>query len=152
VEALDHGHEGTPLVGVPPEQLRDRRGLGRVGARAGGIARAIRVDPVSVRRPGPRRHLTAPQLVEPAAARALGDERALVLGHRPADLQQQTVLRIVGERPVGELDLTAVALQLLREQDLVDVIPRQPVGFGDEDAIELGQRGEVAEPIEAGPP
>jgi hypothetical protein len=32
----------------------------------------------------------------------------------------------------------------------VDVIPRQPIGIGDEDAIELGKGGEIAKPIEAG--
>ena len=83
---------------------------------------------------------------------ALGDERALVLGHRPADLQEQLVLGIVGERPVGELDPAAVALQLLQEQHLMDIVARQSIRIGDEDAIELGQRGEVAKPVEAGPP
>ena len=152
VEALHQRHERARLVGIPPEQLGDQRGLGGVGAHAGGIAGPVRVGPVSVRRPGPRQHLPALQLVEPAAPRALGDERALVLGHRPADLQEQLVLGIVGERTVGELDLAAVTLQLLQEQHLMDVVPRQPIRVGDEDAIELGQGGEVAEPVEAGPP
>ena len=78
--------------------------------------------------------------------------RPLVLGDRPADLQEQLVLGVVGERPVGELDPAAVALEFLQEEDLVDVVARQPVGVGDQDAVELGQGGEVAEPVEAGAP
>ena len=88
--------------------------------------------------------------MQPAAAGPLGDERPLVLGDGPADLEQQLVLRVVGERPVGELDPAAAALQLLQKQDLVDGVAGQPVGVGDEDAVELGRRGEVAELVEAG--
>jgi hypothetical protein len=70
----------------------------------------------------------------------------------PADLQEQPVLGIVGERSAGELDLAAVTLEFIQEQDLMDIVTRQSVRFGDEDAIELGQGGEVPELVEAGTP
>ena len=152
MEALRRGHERAPLVGEPAEQIGDQCGLGRIGADAGGVARAVGIGPVPVRRASPGQHLSGLQLVQPAAAGPLRDERALVLGHGPADLQEQLILRIVGQRPVGELDLTAVALQLLHQQHLVDVVAGQPLGVGNQDAVELGQRGEVAELVEAGSP
>src|SRR5262245_42966426 len=33
----------------------------------------------------------------------------------------------------------------------MDIITRQPIRIGDEDAVELSQRGEVAKPVEARP-
>jgi hypothetical protein len=48
-----------------------------------------------------------------------------------------------------ELDLAAVALQFLQEQDLMHVVAGQPVGVGDQDAVELGQGSEVAELVQA---
>ena len=74
MEPLHHRHERVPLVGIPPEQLGDQRGLGGVGAYAGGIAGAVGVGPVSVWWPGPREHLPALQLVEPTTPRAFGDK------------------------------------------------------------------------------
>ena len=43
-------------------------------------------------------------------------------------------------------------LQLLDQQRLVHVVARQPVRLGDQDAIQPGTRGGVAQTIEAGPP
>jgi hypothetical protein len=62
------------------------------------------------------------------------------------------VLRVIGERPVGELHPAAVTLEFLHEQDLMDRVTREPIRIGDEDAIELGQGGEIPELVEAGTP
>ena len=61
------------------------------------------------------------QLAQAAAAHSLGDQGALVLGHRAADLQQQLVVWILAHRPVEELDHCAVSLQLFDQQYLVHV-------------------------------
>jgi hypothetical protein len=152
VEALDHRHERTTLVGAPAEQIGDNGGLGGIGAGASGVARAIGVGPVSVRCPGPRRHQPALQLVEASATHALSDQGAFIRGDGPADLQEQPVLGIVGERSIGELYPAAVTPEFIQEQDLMDLVTRQSIRFGDEDAVELGQDGEVPEPVEAGTP
>jgi hypothetical protein len=88
----------------------------------------------------------------PAAAHPLGDQRALVLGHRPADLQQQLVVRVITHRPVQELHLAAVGGQLLDQQHLMDVVAGQPVRRGDHHHVQLGQRRMIAEPIQPRPP
>ena len=152
VQALHHGHERPPLVGVPAEQVGHHRRVGRVGADAGRVPRAVRVGAIAERRPRPRQHLPAPQLVQPAAAGALGDERPLVLGDGPADVEQQLVLRVVGQRAIDELHPAPVPRQLLQQQDLVHVVAGQSVGVGDPDAVQLGQGGQVPELVQAGPP
>lgn len=75
-----------------------------------------------------------------------------MLGHCAADLQQQLVVRILAHRPVEELDLSTVPLQLLDQEHLVRVVARQPVRRGDQDAVQPGARGGVAQVIEARTP
>ena len=79
--------------------------------------------------------------------------RALrILGYGAADLQQELVVRIAAHRLIEEHDLGAVPLQLLDQEHLVHVVARQPVRLGDQDAVEPGARGGVAQTVEAGPP
>ena len=66
------------------------------------------------------------QLPAPAT---LSDLRTLVLGDHPLELAQQLILRRA--RPLGLLgedDLDPAARELLEQQHLVGVAPRQPVG------------------------
>jgi hypothetical protein len=51
----------------------------------------------------------------PASSHPFGDQGPLILGDRPADLEQELVVRVLGHRPVEELDAAAVLLQLLEE-------------------------------------
>ncbi len=59
------------------------------------ISRTVRVDAVAEGRPRPRQHQPRLQLALPTAAHALGDQRALILRDRAADLQQQLVMRVL---------------------------------------------------------
>jgi hypothetical protein len=83
---------------------------------------------------------------------SLGDQRPLVFGHGPADLKEQLILGVVGQRAIGELDLAPVTLEFLEEEDLMDVVAGQPIGIGDQDPIEFGQGREVAEFVQTGSP
>jgi hypothetical protein len=67
----------------------------------------------------------------------LGDQGALVLGHRPADLQQELVLRVAPHRPIEENGLASSALELLQEHHPLDVVARQAVGIGDQHLRDL---------------
>src|SRR5262245_57863856 len=57
---------------------------------------------------------------------------------------------VLTHRPLHKLDGAAVRVQFLEEQDLVDVLARQPIWRSDDDAVELGQRHPVAHPVESG--
>ncbi len=96
----------------------------------------------------PRQQHAGAQLGQPAAAHALGDQRALILGHSAADLQQQVIVRVVAHRSVEELGGTASARPLLQEHHLMDVVAREPVGGGDEHAVDLAPLDGVTQAIE----
>ena len=85
----------------------------------------------------------------PAAARAFGDQRPLVLGDGTADLQEKLIMRLLGHWTIQKLHLTAVLLQFLDQQDLVDVVAGQAIRVGDVQPVEGRQRGPVAEPVES---
>ena len=65
------------------------------------------------------------RLLQLAAAEALAQHGALVLGDGALDLQQQLVVGVVRDRMLQEYHLAAGAAELLEQQDLVGVAPRQ---------------------------
>jgi hypothetical protein len=136
---------------VPVEHLRDHHRLAGLDPDRGRIAGPFRVQPVAERRAGPRQQRARAQPGQPAAPHPLGDQRALILRDRPADLQQQLIVRIGAHRPVQELHPAAMPGQLLDQQHLVDVVAGQPVRRGHHDDIEIGQRRMVAQPVQPRP-
>jgi hypothetical protein len=99
---------GTPQIGQPPgqpvdgplrfqvpvEQLCHQRRFPGVYPHRGCQARPAGIQPVPERRRGPRQQRARPQPGLPPAAHPLGDQRPLVFRDRPADLQQQLVVRV----------------------------------------------------------
>ena len=151
-------HRGAPEgVGTPRRSSRrasrasevpDDGGLGRVGRDAFRVARPVRADAVPVGRAGPGQQHAGAQLGQAPAAHALGDQRALVLGHGAPDLQQQVVVRVVAHGTVEELGGAAGVRPLLEEHHLVHVVARQAVGRGDEHAVELAAFHGVPQAVE----
>jgi hypothetical protein len=92
----------------------------------------------------------APGRVQLPAPRPLQDLGALVLGDDALDLQQQIVLRPLAQRAVQEHQLDAAMLQLVHEQRLVGIAPRQAVGRMHVQAIDGPRRGLVAQPLQGG--
>jgi len=71
------------------------------------------------------------------AARAVGDDRPLVRGGRPADLHEQRVLRIVSRRPIEEDHRAAGPREFLSPPDLIGVAACEAVGTGDEERVDV---------------
>src|SRR5262249_9382021 len=86
--------------------------------------------------------------VQLAAAAALPDLCALVLGDHSLDLRQQVFLGRVSDRAVEEDDLNATALQLVEQQDLVGVFPCQAVRGVDVEAVDGPGGGLVAQALQ----
>ena len=149
-QALHQSHDGHALVGVPGEEITDHRRLRLVQPHAGRIPRAIRVEPIAVGRSCPGQQGAGAQLAQAAAAHALGNQRALILGHGTPDLQQQLIVRVTAHRPVEELHLRPMLLQLLDQEHLMNVVASQAVRRGDQDAIQPGTRRCVAQAVQAG--
>jgi hypothetical protein len=147
---IDQPVQGVAALQVPGEHLGDDGRLGRILVDPRGVARPVGGHPVAVRGAGPGEHLAGLELALSASPHALGDQRSLILGDRPADLEQELVVRVLGHRPVEEHDATAMLLQLLEEEHLMDIIPRQPIRISDEDLVERGHGRPIAEPVQAG--
>jgi hypothetical protein len=143
--------QGCLRLEVRAEHLRDQRRLPGLDPHRGRIARPLRVQPVPERRPGPRQQHARPQLGQTATPHPLGDQRPLVLRDRPADLQQQLVVRVSAHRPVQELHPAAVPGKFLEQQHLVHVVARQPVRRGHQDHIKIGQCRMIAQPVQPRP-
>ena len=147
---------GEPVHGglrfqVAVEQLGDQRRLTGLHSHRIGPAGPLGVQAVPERRRGPRQQRARPQLGLPPATHPLGDQCPLVLRDRPADLQQQLVVRVGAHRPVQELHLAATGGQLVDQQHLMDVVAGQPVRRGHQDNVQLGQRRVIAEPVQPRP-
>jgi hypothetical protein len=141
-----------PLVNKPSEQVTHHHRLRLIQPNPGRIAWSLGVNPVTVGRPRPGQQDAGPQLAQAAAAHPLGDQRPLVLGHRPADLQQQLVVWILAHRPIEELDHRAISLQFFDQQHLMHVVARQPIRRGDQDAVQSGTRGDIAQAVQTRAP
>jgi hypothetical protein len=83
---LPDGEDRRALVGEPGEQIAHHRRLRLVHPHPGRVARPLGIEPVAIRWPRPGQQGAGAQPAQAAAAHALGDQGALVLGHRAADL------------------------------------------------------------------
>src|SRR4051794_23344766 len=148
-QPLEDLTDGHPLVDQPAVEHPDHLGLdlldlqvprhavpiGHESVAVGGLAG----DPVA-----------GAGLLELAAAEPLAEHRPLVLGDRPLDLEQELVVRVVGDRPLDELDGAGGLAELLQEEDLVGVAAGEPVGAIDAEDVELALAGGVAEAVQRG--
>ena len=139
------------VLDVPGKHLRNYGGFGGVHADACGVAGTLRIHAIAIGRAGPGEQLASLQLAQPTATGPLGNERALVLGHRPTDLQKQLVVGVLAHRTVEELDVAAVFLEFFEQKHLMHIVASETVRVGHQDDIELGSYGVVTQPVEAGP-
>jgi chitinase len=150
VQPLEDLADGHPLVDEPAVERAHELGLGLVDLEppAGAIAAgevAIAVGRAAADEPA------GAGLLELATAEALTQERALVLGDRALDLQEELVAGIVGDAVAEELDRAAGAAELLQDQRLVGILAGEPVGAEHRDDVDLGIADGVAQCVEAGP-
>jgi hypothetical protein len=94
------------------------------------------------------------QLAQASSPHAFGNKRALILGDRTTDLQQEVVMGILAHGAIQERDLTAVALQLLEQQHLVDIGARQAIWgrhqYQIQYQIQRPRCDRIAQPIQTG--
>src|SRR5215204_6831866 len=86
-----------------------------------------------------------------AASATFQDLGPLVLGHHALNLQQQIVLRREADRSIEKDDLDPSPVELVDQQHLIGVAPRQSVGGVDVQAIEVAGRNGIAQTLERGP-
>jgi len=150
VQPLEDLADGHPLVDQPAVEGAHQLGLSLVdhevtghGVAAGHVAVAVGGAPTEV--------VAVAGPLQLAAAEALAEDGALVLGDGALDLQQELVVRVVRDRMVQERHRAAGATELLEQQHLVGVAPGQAVWAQHRDELDGAVAHRVAQGVEAGP-
>ncbi len=86
----------------------------------------------------------------PATPHPLGNQGALVLGHRTADLEHQLVVGVIAHRTIEELDAAPGSLQFFQDHHLMDVVAGESIRRSQEDQIECRLGRLIAQVIQAG--
>ena len=150
-QPLGDAVQGQAVFDVPGEDLAHHRCLMVRDPQPGRIAGPERVQAVAEGRRAPGQQAPGPQCGQPTASHAVGDDRPLVLGDRPTDLDDQRVLRIAAGWALQEHHLAAGVRQLFEQPDLVGVAPGEPIGTGDEHQVHVATRHGIAETVQGGP-
>jgi hypothetical protein len=85
-----------------------------------------------------------------APSHPVGDQGAFVLGHRPPDLEQELIVRILTHGSVQELNRTAALGEFLDEEYLMHIVASQAIRSRHQDQLKGGQGGAIPQPIQAG--
>ena len=135
---------------VPRKDLGDHRSCDRIEPQAPGIARALGIHDRAVGGHTPGQQLPTAQFGLAATPHPVGDQGAFILGHRPPDLEEQLIVRVLTHRPLQELDLTASLREFVHEEHLTHIVAGQPIGGREQDPLKGGQGGPIPQPIQAG--
>ena len=135
-------------ISIPGEELTDDRRFSFVDAHPVWIPRMFRIQEIPIRLARPRQQLSGLHLAQLPSAHPLADQRLLILGHRPADLQHQLIVGIITHRTIQKLDDTAVSLQLLQNHHLVHEVACQSIRSRDQHPIKDGQTRLIAKMIQ----
>ena len=147
VQSLEDLADGHPLVTQPAVEHAHQFGLGVINHEMAGhgiVARHVAV------RGAATEVMPVTCLLQLAAAEALAQHDALVLGDGALDLQQQLVIRVIRDRVLQERHLAARPAELLEQQNLVSVAPRQTIGAQHRDEVDSAVADGVAQGVEAG--
>src|SRR3982750_3347618 len=98
------------LLYIGTKNLLHNHGFPFLDPYASRVSRPFGIESITVGWTGPRHQPARLQLSLAPPAHALGNQRPLILGHRPPDLEQQLIVRILAHRPIQEDYFTAEAL------------------------------------------
>jgi hypothetical protein len=149
VQSLEDLADGHLLVTQPAVEHAHQFGLGVIDHEMAGHGIVARHVAVAVRGAATE-VMPVTCLLQLAAAEALAQHGALVLGDGALDLQQQLVIRVIRDRVLQERHLAARPAELLEQQDLIGVAPRQTVGAQHRDEVDSAVADRVAQGVEAG--
>jgi hypothetical protein len=139
---------GQPLISDPAVELPDHHRLCLIDDQTAWPAIAARLVAVAVGCLGTD-DLPFPGPLQLATPKPLSQHGALVLGDGALDLQQQLVVRVVGDRVVQEHHRAAGTPKFLEQQHLVCVFAGQAVGGEHSDDLDSPIADSVAQGIQA---
>jgi len=135
-------HWGLWLT-IPRKNLRHAGRLDWLNAEAARVAGGLGIKKVPIGSDRPGQELATAEFGMPAPAHARGNQGPLVLRHRPPNLQQELLVRIMTHRPFQEFDLTSPLREFIDQQHLMDLVACQAIGGGDEDPLKGSHGGPI---------
>jgi hypothetical protein len=136
-------------VGIPSKDLADHLSFRWIHTYTTRIARTFSIQNVAIECLGPGQKLPRTQLGQPSPTHAVSDKRTLVFRHSAPDLENKLVMWIITHRSIQKLDLAPLALQLLQNQGLVDILPSQTIGCSNQDQFKLSHSCPITEAVQA---
>ena len=126
VQPLEHLSDGHLLIDEPAVEHAHQLRLGVVDDEMAGDGIVARHVAIAVRGAATE-VVPITRLLQLAAAETLAQHGALVFGDGALDLQQQLVTRVIRDWTLQERHLAAGTAELLEQQDLIGVAPRQTI-------------------------
>ena len=106
---------------------------------------------IPIRRNGPWQEQTCLEFHLASSSHAIRNQRPFVFGHGPPDLHQEMILRVLPQRLIEKLDLTASLFKFFQQHHLMDIVPGQPIGTGEHDAVQGGLFDPIPQAIQPWP-
>ena len=137
-------------ISVPGKDLLNNVGFDWINAHPAGVTGPLWVQDISIRRSRPGQQCPGAQFCLPSTSHPLGDQAALILSHRPTNLQQELIMRIIiFHRAIQFLDRTTQLVQFFYQQNLMNVFASQAIRHSDQNQLEGRHAGGVSQPIQA---
>jgi hypothetical protein len=137
-------------VSIPGKDLTYNVGFDRINLYPAWISGSLRVQDISVWRSSPRQQASGSKFGLPPTSHSLGNQVALIFGHRPTDLKQELVMRIIILHwAFKKLDVTTQCFHFVNQQNLMNIFTRQSIRCGYQDQFESCHAGGISQSIQA---
>ena len=139
------------LIQIPGEHLLDNGRFSFVALNTRWVTRAFWVNPISVGNMSPRQHSPGLQFPLSPAAHPLRNQGPFVFRHRPANLQQQLVMRFLAHGSIQKLNRAARRFQFFQQYHLMHIVSRQPIWGRNQHPIQLASPRFIPQTVQARP-
>lgn len=150
IEQARDAADAHPVDGIAVVDHADHAGLGLQDLVIGHGIVALADVAIAIGRSAEHADLPLPRAVALAAAGSFEDLRPLVFRDHALELQQQLVLRCRRLWRLEKHRFDTMASKFLDQQDLVGILPAQPVGSVHQHGMNLPFRRQVAHPLQPG--
>ena len=136
-------------VSIPGKDLLNHIGFDGVNTHPAGVTGSLGVQDVSIRSSRPRQQGSGSKFGLPSTPHSFGNQVALVLGHRPTDLQQELIMGIIIlHRAFQKLDVTTQVVQFFNQQNLMNIFASQAIRRSYQDQFQGSHAGRISQPIQ----
>ena len=152
-EAFGDARQAHRCLGlmIPGKNRRHDCRLAQLNAEAARVAGMLGIEAGALGSDRPRQELATAECGMPATSHAVGNQGPFVLRHRPPNLEQKLIMRILTHRALQELHLTPSLGECIDQQHLMDIVACQAIGGREEDPLKGGHGHPIPSPVPSGP-